>query len=248
MKATRSRIVKTLLALDHCLHSPALAKAALASMYNARIVGRGGIPSIAMASLVGSVPEVRLVDFVPEHGNVTPLELLCLCSLVRFLAPTQVLELGTFNGNTTLQIAANIEGPGRISTLDLPVGAAPVEANDVHDARLIDNVVREQPRYASSIYAQRVRQHYGNSLEVDFSGLTPEPPDFVFIDAGHSDECVRNDTEKSLAVLAPGGCIVWHDYTQDWPDVFNFLNELAHSLPLQHIQGTNLVVYFDTRQ
>jgi len=248
MKATRSKIVKTFLALDHCMHSPAVAKAALANAYNARIVARGRIPTVSMESLVGTVPEVRLVDFVPEHGNVSPIELLCLCSLVRFLAPVEVLELGTFNGNTTLQIAANLGDAGRIATLDLPFGAAPVAGNDLHDARLIHDAVREQPRYAKSIYAPRVLQHYGNSLEVDFSRLTPTPPDFVFIDAGHSDECVRNDTEKSLAVLAAGGCIVWHDYTQDWPDVFNYLNELAQDRPLRHIQGTNLVVFFDTRR
>ncbi len=200
-----------------------------------------------MADLVGAVPEVRLVNFIPAHGNVTSLELLCLCSLIRAYEPLQVLELGTFNGNTTLQIAANLRHGARIATLDLPVGAAPVEGNDLHDARLIRDAVREQPRYQLSAYADRVEQFYGNSLEVDFHELTRMPPDFVFVDAGHSEECVRNDTEKSFEVLAPGGCVVWHDYTQDWPDVFNFLNGLARRYSLKHVVGTSLVVYRDTK-
>lgn len=247
MKATRSKFAKGMLALDHCIRSPGLARAALANLYNARIVDSGRIQSVSMAELIGQVSEVRLVDFVPEHGNLTAFELLSLCSLVRAFAPRQVLELGTFNGNTTLQIAANLERGARIATLDLPVGATPAEANDEHDARLIHDSAREQPRYRKSNYSERVQQLYGNSLETDFSVLTPVPPDFIFIDAGHSDECVRNDTEKSMAVLAPGGCIAWHDYSQDWPDVFNFLNDLAARRTLRHIRGTSLVVYRDTQ-
>jgi hypothetical protein len=246
MKATRSKIIKAVLALEHCIRSPGLLKTTLAGLYNARIVSRGNIASIKMAELVSTVPEVRLVDFIPEHGNVTPFELMCLCMMIKAFAPKEVLELGTFNGNTTLQIAANLGSKARITTLDLPLGDSPVDANDIYDASLIHSAVREQPRYLTSPYEDRVRQFYVNSLEVDFATLNPEPPDFIFIDAGHSDECVRNDTKKSIEVLAQGGWIVWHDYTQDWPDVFNFLNELAGRLPLRHIYGTNLVVYRDS--
>lgn len=235
--------MKIALALDHGFRSQGLAKRTLANLYNARIVARGGVPSVNIIDVVGRIPEVRLVDFVPEHGNVTPLELLCLSMIVRAFKPSEVLELGTFNGNTTLQIAANLECGAHASTLDLPVGAEPVDANDEHDAVLIRAETRERPRYVGSPYADSVRQFYGNSLEVDFATLNPARPGMIFIDAGHTDECVRNDTVKSLKVLAQGGCMVWHDYTQDWPDVFNYLNELAKQLPLKHIHGTNLVIY-----
>lgn len=248
MKASRNKFVKTALALEHFIRSPALARQTLASLYNARIVARGRVRSIEAADMIGTVHEVRLVNFVPEHGNVTPFELLCLCMMIKAFAPKQVLELGTFNGNTTLQIAANLETGASITTLDLPLGEAPAEGNDEHDAKLIHAAVRERPRYLSSPYEDRVRQVYANSLEVDFATLTARPADFIFIDAGHSDECVRNDTEKSLKILAEGGCIVWHDYTQDWPDVFNYLNELSARLPLSHIRGTNLVVYRNISQ
>ncbi|MGR8930438.1 MAG: class I SAM-dependent methyltransferase [Gammaproteobacteria bacterium] len=247
MKASRSKFTKTFQALEHCLRSPGLARKTLADLYNARIVSLGEVPSMRAAELIGTVPEVRLVNFVPEHGNVTAFELLCLCMMIKAFAPKQVLELGTFNGNTTLQIAANLSTGATITTLDLPLGADAVAGNDEHDAKLIHSAVREKPRYVASPYEDRVRQVYANSLESDFATLTPIAPDFIFIDAGHSDECVRNDTEKSLKVLADGGCIVWHDYTQDWPDVFNYLNELATELPINHIHGTNLVVYRKNR-
>lgn len=245
MKASRNKIKKIALALDYGFRSQGLATRTLANLYNARIVALGEVQSVNITDMVGSVPEVRLVDFVPEHGNVTPLELLCLSMMVRAFKPSEVLELGTFNGNTTLQIAANLEHGSHISTLDLPVGAKPVGANDEHDAVLIHAASRERPRYVDSPYADSVRQFYGNSLEVDFGSLNPTNPGLIFIDAGHSDECVRNDTMKSLKVLAKRGCVVWHDYTQDWPDVFNYLNELAKQLPLKHIRGTNLVIYRD---
>jgi len=246
MKALHNKIAKTFFALEHVLTSPSLARQTLASLYNEKIISCGKIPCIKIEELIDTALEIRLINFVSEHGNVTSHELLCLCMMVQSFRPKQVLELGTFNGNTTLQIAANLVGEESITTLDLPVGNEPVNSNDKYDAGLISSYVREQPRYLKSPYESKVKQIYADSIEVDFATLTSSSPDFIFIDAGHSDECVRNDTDKSLKVLAPGGTIVWHDYTQDWPDVFNFLNELAESLPLKHIFGTNLVVYQDS--
>jgi hypothetical protein len=66
------------------------------------------------------------------------------------------------------------------------------------------------------------------------------------MDAGHSYECVRNDSEKALTILDRGSIIVWQDYGATWEGVFRYLVELSRKLSLVHIAGTSLVVYRST--
>ncbi len=143
VRASKNRIIKALLALEHGLRHHSSARAALANLYNARITLGGRIRSAAVIDLIRAVPEIRLVDFLPENGDLTAFELVCLCSLIRVRHPKFVLELGTFTGNATLQIAANLDANAQISTLDFPLGSTSVTGNDTHDAALIDANVRD---------------------------------------------------------------------------------------------------------
>lgn len=44
--------------------------------------------------------------------------------------------------------------------------------------------------------------------------------DLIFIDAGHTRECIENDICLAKAAIKPGGLLVFHDYGQPrWPDV-----------------------------
>jgi predicted O-methyltransferase YrrM len=91
-----------------------------------------------------------------------------------------------------------------------------------------------------------VVQKFGNSLEVDFAEvLDGKKADLVLIDAGHSYECVRSDSEKALRLLSPGGIVIWDDYSANWPGVYDYLNELGRQLGLSHVADTQLVVYRD---
>ena len=243
MKASRNKFIKMVSAIGHCLVKPALLRRTLAGLYNERLIHAGSIPRVTIEALGIAGWESRLVDFVPEQGNVTVVEMLCLCLMARAYGCRNVLELGTFNGNTTLQLAANLSDGAAITTLDLPLESTGVSANNSHDSSLVVAEARQRHRYEGTAYAERITQVYGNSLEADFSTLCSAAPDFIFIDAGHSDECVRNDTETSLRILAPGGIIVWHDYSQDWPDVYDYLEELSVRLALRHVEGTTLVVF-----
>ena len=50
---------------------------------------------------------IRLENFLGHWGNVS-VETVCkICLLVRFLRPRRILEIGTYNGMTTLQMALN---------------------------------------------------------------------------------------------------------------------------------------------
>lgn len=246
MIASSSRVAKAFSVATYALTRPRRLLASMNLLYNEVCMARSPLRAVSLESLAGTSGSVAIENFTAQDGNVSPLELLCLASLVRGRAPRTVLELGTFNGNTTLQIAANLPPEGLVYTLDLPVGAASdarAAPNDHHYVAS-EQRQRERLRYEGTACASRVRQVYGNSLEVDFLAVCEQRrPDFIFVDAGHSYECVRSDTEKSFGVLAEGGCIAWHDYNADWPDVYNYLNGLGRERNLVRISGTALVLY-----
>jgi predicted O-methyltransferase YrrM len=52
--------------------------------------------------------------------------------------------------------------------------------------------------------------------------------DFIFIDAGHSYEDVKNDLEKWYPKLKENGIIAGHDFSQAWPGVIMAVNEWAN--------------------
>ena len=52
--------------------------------------------------------------------SMTPSEVLAIGAMVRVLKPERILEIGTFEGNTTVNLAANAPSSARVFTLDLP--------------------------------------------------------------------------------------------------------------------------------
>ena len=69
--------------------------------------------------------------------------------------------------------------------------------------------------------------------------------DFIFVDADHSYDLVKNDTEKAIEMLAPGGLLIWHDYAEKSPGVMRFVQEFSVNKPVFHIRTTCLAVYID---
>jgi hypothetical protein len=66
--------------------------------------------------------------------------------------------------------------------------------------------------YLEKDLGHRVCQIYCDSRNWDSSNFPPDFFDSVFIDGGHTKDVVLNDTIKGLAVLRPGGLILWHDF------------------------------------
>jgi predicted O-methyltransferase YrrM len=52
-------------------------------------------------------------------------------------------------------------------------------------------------------------------------------PDFIYIDADHSYEQVKNDIENALALLNGKGVIAGHDYVPEFPGVIQAVDELV---------------------
>lgn len=200
------------------------------------------LPTTAISDVVPADTPVVLHEPVGRDGNVSLLELLILAQLVASRQPEAVFEIGTFDGRTTLNLAANTRG--RVFTLDLP--AAQVDAThfplDPGDASYISKPASGE-RFAGTPEAERITQVFGDSATLDFSPWHGRI-DFVFIDGAHSKEYVLSDTQRALRLLRPaGGIIVWHDYDSSWGGVTVALHEIARGgLPLRRIAGTSLAI------
>ena len=187
--------------------------------------------------------DIREID--AADGNVTERELVTICRLVQTLKPRRLFEIGTFDGRTTVNLAANSPGDARVYTLDLPrdaigASAAPIHA---HEVRYADKS-ESGSRYRSSDVAVRIEQLYGDSGTFDF-GEFYQGIDFIFVDGSHTYDYVINDSLHAIRMLREGGVIVWHDYSR-WDGVTRALNQLKHLKPefsgLKWIQGTTLAV------
>ena len=202
------------------------------------------LPVQPITEVIAEEPGVALLDPVARNGNVSLLELLVLIHLVRAARPRVIFEIGTFDGRTALNLAANAPETATVLTLDLPAAAWNSTALPLAPGE--DLLVKKESsgeRFRTSPWGRKIRQLHGDSASFDFSPWHGGA-DFVFIDGSHSLEYVRNDTEKALALLRDGhGVIVWHDYGQ-MPGVTTHLNDLhatgGHWAGLRQIEGTAL--------
>ena len=208
------------------------------------------VPTLPSAPVDEIAPDGDSIDLISPHGidgNVTSLELIVLTRLAKRIAPRAIFEFGTFDGRTTVNVAANTPPGTGIATLDLP----PDQRGPV--ALTLDNpdrkFIRGRPageRFLGSPFASRIEQIYGDSATIDLARFRGQI-DLVFVDASHSYEYVLSDSRRALELLRSGhGTIVWHDYDSVWPGVTRALNELREREPafagLRHIAGTTLAI------
>jgi predicted O-methyltransferase YrrM len=195
------------------------------------------LPSQPLNELFPGIDSVLVTAPVTElyrpRDMVVPLaEVLTLAAICRHQRPRQIFEIGTHTGSSTLVMAINAPEETEIVTLDL----APSET--VGSA------------YRNTKHSSRIRQLYGDSRTLDYTPFLGKV-DFVFIDADHTYDGVKSDTEKAFQLLRPGGVIVWDDYR--WLDchvecagVTLFLNELQRTQPVFNLAGTRFAIYVDS--
>ena len=183
--------------------------------------------------------KVVLMNCETRDGNVSYLELIAISNLIAAASPKNLLEIGTFDGNTTLQMALNCGSDSLVHTIDLSEGSdcsiPQIDQKFVYDHK------KKVKKFHGAASENKIIQHIGDSTMYDFNKFGPI--NFCFIDGGHSYACVKSDTEKTLACLIEGGVIVWHDFTPNWTGVYQYLCQLSKELHLLHIEGTHLVVY-----
>lgn len=206
------------------------------------------IPSVAMHEVIDESVRFQLRETIATNGNISLLELTTITRLIARYQPRRLFEIGTFDGRTTLNMAANAPSDATTFTLDLPceqLNATVLEiAND--DKKYIDKS-SSGSRYKNTDIAKNIHQLFGDSATFDFKSFE-NSLDFVFVDGSHSYSYVKNDTAIALKLLKNGkGIIVWHDYDTDtvWEGVTRALNELyktdARLAGMRHLQGTTMV-------
>jgi predicted O-methyltransferase YrrM len=201
------------------------------------------LPTASLEDLFPGITHllIRLERPLPRlHGNLTVDELAVVALLCQWLKPRTIFEFGTFNGRTTLNLAANTPPDAKVYTLDLPARdeaqLATEEADGVyHRGEQTGSFFRESP------LRERIEQLWCDSARFDDTSLRGRV-DLAFVDGAHSYEYVRNDSSKALAMVRPGGVVLWHDYCAWYPGVIQCLHELLPSYPLKHMEGTHLAI------
>lgn len=200
------------------------------------------LPVVKPGELLALNGPLELHEPVAADGNVSLLELTILARSVALAQPRCLFEIGTFDGRTTLNLAANAPADARVLTLDLPAQAATGLAVADGDRRYIDKPA-SGARFAGHALAARITQLYGDSATFDFAPYAGQV-DWMFIDGAHSAEYVRKDSQTAKALVKTGGWVFWHDYGV-WDGVTEALNALASEpwfTGIRHIEGTSLAV------
>lgn len=170
-----------------------------------------------------------------RDGHVTRLELLYIVAIIksRLNPGNHFLEIGTFDGNTALNICNNLPDRSKLYTIDLPYDDA-IESGPLdYDGILIDSEDRRKKKH---LEFHNVEQIYADSTKFDFSLIRFHG---AFIDGGHEYNIVKSDSEKVIENIQRPGFVLWHDY-----DVVNdvgvLIRQLRKDFRIERIKGTRL--------
>lgn len=194
-----------------------------------------------------------------KSGNISLYELFCICSIVKVLEPNLVMEFGTFDGRTTINIANNLPINGKIITVDLPFPDKP-EGTPVKlktKFRLADGIEDKNDElgfvgvpklFENHMYktSGKIQQIWSDTAMIDpINSKWKNKVDLFFIDASHTYENCYNDSKIAYQIIKQYGIIIWHDYN-GWPGVTKALDQIGTDAsefikPVQ-IKDTSLAV------
>jgi predicted O-methyltransferase YrrM len=195
-------------------------------------------PIIPRKPFIDMIEEKGLDDFVTINfkclkyvsGNISMTELFYIVMTISLFKPKHIMEFGTYNGRTTLNMAINYED-ATITTVDLPRNKKnrtkfPLE--DKGNLRELDETgyVGNKDKLWKGQHPDvinRIKLIWEDTARLQFNKYENKV-NFLFIDASHSYENCRNDSYNAHQMMAPHGIIYWHDYA-GWPGVTEALNE-----------------------
>jgi hypothetical protein len=185
------------------------------------------IESIPVQTLFPDIDFTRspeILHLMPRNLGIMPQELLILAQVIRHFRPKRVVEFGTAEGRTALNIALHLPAESELVTLDF----APIPGQNEVGYYYWDHPMRSKIKQIFSDVSLWDSAPYSASAEI------------VFCDACDRQPCLSAEAAQAFTVVKPGGIIFRHDYlTAEGPTLF--WNELAKELPIRHIQDTALL-------
>lgn len=205
--------------------------------------------------------KIKFTNLDFESGNTSLFELFCICSIVGVSEPNLVMEFGTFNGRTTINIAHNLPNDGRIITVDLPFNQnakkgtlAKIKTmypladgkNDPNDEL---GFVGHDKIFDDHAYKRngKIQQVWADTASIDPNYIEwYNKVDLFFIDASHTFENCYNDSWIAYEIIKRYGTIIWHDYN-GWEGVTKALDLVCEKfggnyIDMKHIKDTSLAV------
>jgi len=193
---------------------------------------------------------IVLENFLGHWGNVSIEELCKICLIVKYLKPLNILEIGTYNGMTTLQMALNAPSNSKVFTLDLPDEImAKLELSKIDN--LVSKSFKQQFGTKTGSYFHgrndvKIIQKLADSSTFDYSGLGKEKMDIIFIDAAHDYANKKIDSENAFKIINGNGVIIWHNYNDvSSPDVTSYLADISNKYQIYHLRNTMLAIYYN---
>lgn len=198
----------------------------------------GSLKRASVAGLCSTQTDVRVPVGPSTWGEMPIIDLFALCALVRAAAPATVFEFGTFTGNATLAMAMNAPTDALLYTLDLPPKARGQVEGLNWESNIDDQIIGQ--RFLGSSYAPRIKQLFADSRAFDTTPFFRQV-DFVWVDACHEYDFVRNDSTKAFELIRPGGIVAWHDFSRACPGVLRHIVELSRDREVRWVDGTQVV-------
>lgn len=198
----------------------------------------------------------HLLDMIPQnerlasivlpnkHSAMYAVETVCHIALLKLIKPKVVFEIGTYLGEQSITLAANLEDGGIVYTLDLLTSQ--IDEIDFHPCD--EPVARRRVCLPKPVVSDEIQERivylYGDSNKFDFSPYI-DKVQFVIIDGGHDIRTISSDTENAFRMLDKNraGCIIWDDYNNPNYDITEFIDELSKRLSLYYIEDTMSVFY-----
>ena len=209
--------------------------------------GQGRWPCLPVFEVLPEARRVRaVVEHIPSDVIHTPLEqLACLAVITQAIQPGKVFEIGTFRGRTALNFALNSPRDARIYTLDLPPddrGSAQQRTN-ASDAMIISESTTGSD-YRGSDVEHKITQLFGDSTRFDFSPYHGQI-DLVYVDGAHDYASAKHDSEAALAMVRPGGYVLWDEFCNygDYNDVTRAVLASVPEGQVVQVADTQLAVY-----
>jgi len=181
-------------------------------------------------------------------GNVRISELGILSALAASCEDsTNIFEIGTFDGRTTINLALNSPKKCMVYTLDLPPYSKTKFDIDPGERHMIDKL-KPGARYDKyrdlfPFAVGKIHQLLADSATFDYSPYK-DSCSLVFVDGSHTYIYAKSDTHAAMNIVKENGVIIWHDYGI-WEGVTRALEEFEERehLGLRNIGGTSLVYW-----